>query len=122
MQDAASRNLYSLLFSMCHSWFSTRIVENQQSLVFESNLGEYLLEQRLSEVGPLEAVELLDGEVGPRRDVIVGLGLGRSAVPVIVAARPEVRRRARRLEVAAPADAQPYICFCFHKLLKLIFT
>ena len=82
-------------------------------MVFESNLGEYLLEQRLPEVGPLEAVELLDGEVWPRRDVIVGLGLGRRAVPV-VAARPEVGRRARRLEVAAPADAQPYICYCFH--------
>ena len=65
LQDAASRNPYSLFYSACAI-----------QLVFESNLGEYLLEQRLSEVGPLEAVELLDGEVGPRRDVIVRLGLG----------------------------------------------
>ena len=64
----------------------------------------------MSQVWPLEAVEFLEGELGPRCDVVVGFGLGRRsvAVVVVVAARPEVGRRARGLEVAAPADAQPF--------------
>ena len=60
----------------------------------------------MPQVGPLEAVELPECELGLRRDVVVGFGLGRRAVAVV--ARPEVGRRTRGLEVAAPADAQPF--------------